>query len=65
MLHILLIQESDKTMSTRLIIDGNAVYEIDEDCEACMRRKNEFPGRVFRQEKSDDGEMKNYKRDEK
>ncbi len=22
-------------MKTRLIIDGNAVYEIDEECEAC------------------------------
>lgn len=52
-------------MSTRLIIDGNAVYEIDEDCEAYMKRKKEFPGRVFRQEKGDDGEMKNCKRDEK
>ncbi len=24
-------------MSTRLIIDGNAVYEIDEDCLECSR----------------------------
>lgn len=22
-------------MKTRLVIDGNAVYEIDEECEAC------------------------------
>ncbi len=25
-------------MNTRLIIDGNAVYEIDEDCLACRGR---------------------------
>ena len=25
-------------MSTRLIIEGNAVYEIDEDCRGCGRR---------------------------
>lgn len=25
-------------MKTRLIIDGNAVYEIDEECEACQQR---------------------------
>ncbi|RHP48494.1 hypothetical protein [Clostridium sp. AF32-12BH] len=29
-------------MKTRLIIDGNAVYEIDEECEACLRRQNSF-----------------------
>lgn len=23
-------------MASRLIIDGNSVYEIDEDCEACV-----------------------------
>lgn len=29
-------------MGTRLIIDGNAVYEIDEDCQACRAgQKNE------------------------
>ncbi len=27
-------------MATRLIIDGNAVYEIDEDCQECLQRKN-------------------------
>lgn len=25
-------------MSTRLIIEGNAVYEIDEDCQACSQK---------------------------
>lgn len=25
-------------MATRLIIDGNAVYEIDEDCMACQKK---------------------------
>ena len=24
-------------MSTRLVIEGNAVYEIDEDCQACSK----------------------------
>ncbi len=34
-------------MATRLIIDGNAVYEIDEDCLEHMeekRRRGDFPG---------------------
>lgn len=26
-------------MSTRLIIEGNAVYEIDEDCQACRQKR--------------------------
>ena len=26
-------------MSFRLVIDGNAVYEIDEDCEKCKKRE--------------------------
>lgn len=26
-------------MSTRLIIEGNAVYEIDEDCQACRKKR--------------------------
>ena len=30
-LHIVMVQEAD-VMSIRLVIDGNAVYEIDEDC---------------------------------
>ena len=29
---------SVKNMKTRLIIDGNAVYEIDEECEACQQK---------------------------
>lgn len=28
-------------MNTRLIIDGNAVYEIDEDCLACRGRRTD------------------------
>jgi len=28
-------------MATRLIIDGNAVYEIDEDCLECRGKKKE------------------------
>ena len=29
-------------LKTRLIIDGNAVYEIDEECEACLRGRKLF-----------------------
>lgn len=29
-------------MSTRLIIDGNAVYEIDEDCLECQKKTSVF-----------------------
>lgn len=28
-------------MKTRLIIDGNAVYEIDEECLECRKKKGE------------------------
>ena len=31
-----------KFMYSRLIIDGNAVYEIDEECEACLRGRKLF-----------------------
>ena len=31
-----------KAMNTRLIIDGNAVYEIDEDCLACRGRRSGY-----------------------
>ncbi len=48
-MHILLIQESDKIMSTRLIIDGNAVYEIDEDCMECQKQKGRFQSRMKKQ----------------
>lgn len=39
MMHILLIQECDDGMSSRLIIDGNAVYEIDEECAEAQKKK--------------------------
>ena len=29
-------------MKTRLIIDGNEEYEIDEECEACLRGRKLF-----------------------
>ena len=29
-------------MKTRLVIDGNAVYEIDEECEACLCRESSY-----------------------
>jgi hypothetical protein len=40
-LHILVLQESDLDMKSRLIIDGNAVYEIDEEC--MKRKQNRSP----------------------
>lgn len=36
-------------MATRLIIDGNAVYEIDEDCLECQKKRGEYRGRVRQQ----------------
>ena len=41
-MHILFVQESDFHMSTRLVIDGNAVYEIDEDCLELQKKKSLF-----------------------
>ena len=32
-------------MAVRLIIEGNAVYEIDEDCLECQKRKKGFQRR--------------------
>lgn len=32
-------------MATRLIIDGNAVYEIDEDCQEYQRKRSKYQGR--------------------
>ncbi|MGN0158159.1 MAG: hypothetical protein ACI39W_03310 [Brotaphodocola sp.] len=29
-------------MAVRLIIDGNSVYEIDEECMECQRKKQRF-----------------------
>lgn len=40
-------------MGTRLIIDGNAVYEIDEDCAECQKHKNGFQSYVKNQGKGD------------
>lgn len=37
-------------MSTRLIIDGNAVYEIDEACQECLRKKAKEDGKKQRKE---------------
>lgn len=48
-MHILLIQESDEIMGTRLIIDGNAVYEIDEDCMERQKQKGRFQNRLKKQ----------------
>jgi hypothetical protein len=42
-LHILVLQESDIDMRSRLIIDGNAVYEIDDEC--MKRKQTRNPGK--------------------
>ena len=41
--HIIVLQESDSVMRCKLIIDGNAVYEIDEEC--LQRKQNKGPGK--------------------
>jgi hypothetical protein len=41
-------------MGTRLIIDGNSVYEIDEDCIECRKHAKDADGRVVKQEKMQD-----------
>lgn len=43
-LHILVLQESDLDMESRLIIDGNAVYEIDEECMKRKQNRNSLKG---------------------
>lgn len=40
-------------MGTRLIIDGNAVYEIDEDCAECQKRKGGFQSGMRKQGKGE------------
>ena len=48
-------------MKTRLVIDGNAVYEIDEECEACRNGEaacTEKKKRIGTMEKS---KLKNMK----
>ncbi|MCI9534209.1 MAG: hypothetical protein HFG53_05300 [Lachnospiraceae bacterium] len=37
-------------MAARLIIDGNAVYEIDEDCQEYQKKMNGSKGRSRRRE---------------
>lgn len=36
-------------MSTRLVIEGNSVYEIDEECLACAKKKEQDRQRVKKQ----------------
>ena len=43
-------------MATRLIIDGNAVYEIDEDCKEYQQRRNVGGNRCGRPRCSETGE---------
>ena len=40
----------EENMATRLIIEGNAVYEIDEDCQEYQRKVNGTKKRLRRQE---------------
>jgi hypothetical protein len=51
-------------MGTRLIIDGNSVYEIDEDCIECRKHAKDAEGRVVKQEKMQDS-VQQMKRDRK
>ena len=50
-------------MKTRLIIDGNAVYEIDEECEACFRGRS--PMLEERKQKKQQKEWKEQKEEQK
>ena len=45
-------------MKTRLVIDGNAVYEIDEECEACREEVTYCPEQKKRTEKVEKVEQK-------
>ena len=45
-------------MATRLIIDGNAVYEIDEDCMECREKRLEARDRLCQQGKKQGGKKK-------
>ena len=40
-------------MSIRLVIDGNAVYEIDEDCESCQRTEGKEERTISRRQEDD------------
>lgn len=40
-------------MSIRLVIDGNAVYEIDEDCELCQRTEGKEERTISRRQEDD------------
>jgi hypothetical protein len=51
-------------MGTRLIIDGNSVYEIDEDCIECRKHAKDAEGRVVKQEKMQNS-VQQMKRDRK
>lgn len=49
-------------MKTRLIIDGNAVYEIDEECEECQQknRKKQEEGKTRSVKNSPGGEKPSF-----
>ncbi len=49
-----MVQEAD-VMSIRLVIDGNAVYEIDEDCESCQRTEGKEEKTISRRQEDDRG----------
>ena len=48
-------------MKTRLVIDGNAVYEIDEECEACRNGEAACTEKKKRIGKTEKSERKNMK----
>ena len=51
-------------MKTRLVIDGNAVYEIDEECEACLCRESshaETDKRIGKMEKRETEEAQSVR----
>lgn len=49
-----MVQEAD-VMSIRLVIDGNAVYEIDEDCESCQGTEGKEENTISRRQEDDSG----------
>ena len=48
-------------MATRLVIDGNSVYEIDEDCERMCKQSSAGKYRTERMQESDSGKDRGTK----
>ncbi|MBQ7796137.1 MAG: hypothetical protein IJ374_06220 [Lachnospiraceae bacterium] len=47
-------------MATRLIIEGNSVYEIDEECEKEKRKTGMRDGRYYRAGKQERGVVERF-----